>query len=597
MIGENTDMEYNFDIIRNIKSPQDIKAMPVEELKKAAQQMRDAILYRTSQVSGHVGPNLGDVEAMIALMYVFDAPRDKIVLDVSHQDFVYKMITGRVDGYINPADFGKVGEYTDPTESPYDLFYAGHTSPSISLCVGLAKARELRNEDHDYNIVAFIGDGALSGGEAFEGLSTAGALDRNFVVVVNDNQMAIARNHGSLYRHLTRLRETNGTAADNIFRALGFDYIYVHDGNDLQACIDAFRRAKGHPRPIVVHVNTQKGEGYVPAERDREEWHYHAPFDIPTGETKVYPPQPNYDHIIRDFIMDQAAKDPHFLVVSSATPLSFGLGQEECHKLGRQYIDVDIAEQTGVSVLAGAARGGVKAFYPVVGTFLQRAYDQLMEDWAMDPSPALMAVACSGIAGIPDETHLGFWDIPMLASIPDIVYLAPTNAQEYKAMLEWGIRQNEHKVVVRIPAYTYENADGPVDTDYSHINKFKVEKQGSRVAVIAAGDFFVKGREVLKLLADKGIDATLVNPRFVSGVDEQLIASLATDHRVVATIEDGSVEGGFGERVARVVGPTGMKCLVFGLNKQFRDHYDVKTVEKECGLLPEQITSAILSAL
>lgn len=328
--------------LRDIHTPADIKHLTAAQLKDLASQMREAVLARCSAVGGHVGPNLGDVESVIALHYVFDAPRDKIVFDVSHQDFAHKMLTGRADGFLTPEGFDRIGEYTDPTESPeYDLFYAGHTSPSISLCVGLAKARQLRGDR--YNIVAYIGDGSLSGGEAFEGLDAAAALGDNFIVVVNDNQMAIAEDHGGMYAGLELLRETAGTASENIFKAMGFDYVYVAEGNDIEACIDAFRRVRDSRRPVVVHINTQKGLGYEPAERDRERWHWSVPFDIATGNPACDSSAPSYSDITRDFIMARAAADPRFLVISSATPGTFGLGPEERARLGDHYIDVAIA--------------------------------------------------------------------------------------------------------------------------------------------------------------------------------------------------------------------------------------------------------------
>lgn len=589
-------MSFNFDLIKGIKSPADIKRMSITELREAADQMRDAILYRTSLISGHVGSNLGDTEAVIALHYVFDAPKDKLVFDVSHQAFVHKMITGRVDGFINPDDFAKVGEYTVPSESPeYDLFYAGHTSPSISLCVGLAKARDLKGEHH--NVVAFIGDGALSGGEAMEGLNTAASLGSNFIVILNDNAMAIAPNTGGIYDGLRRLRETNGTAPDNLFKAFGFDYIYVAEGNNVEALIDAYRKVKDSNRPVVVHVNTQKGESYAPAERDREEWHYRMPFDIPTGDLLNISEAPDCDGALSAFLMEKGTTDPEALIVSSATPGVFGLGPKERERLGKHYLSVDIAEQTGVAAMAGAARAGARVIYPVVGTFLQRAYDQLMEDWAMDPSPALLAVCETGIRGIPDETHLGFWDIPYIASIPEIVYLAPANVEEMKAMLEWGYSQREHKVAVRIPTFSYEHADYEVDTDYSDINRFKITRKGSQVAIIGAGDFYVQAVRTADLLAKSGITATVINPRFVSGVDNDMIRSLASGHKLVATLEDGSVEGGFGQRVAAAAGATGMKSLTFGIPKRFYDRYDADRLLDSLGLTPEAIASTIVAAL
>ena len=579
--------------LENIKSPADIKGLNYEELEQLASQMREAVLNRTSQIGGHVGPNLGAVETIIAMHYVFDAPTDRLVYDVSHQAFPHKMLTGRVDGYLYRQDFNKVGEYTSPVESPeYDIFWAGHTSPALSLCVGLAKARDLKGDN--YNIVALVGDGALSGGVAFEGLDAGGALDSNLICILNDNQMSIAENHGGMYRHLRNLRETNGTASDNLFKSFNWNYVYVAEGNNIQKLIEALQKVKDTRKPTVVHVNTQKGEGYTPAEQYRESFHYRDPFDIATGELLINDNSVNSTTILKNFINRSFKKYPAFLAISSATPDSFGLNAREREMLGEHYIDVAIAEQTGVSVMAGAARDGAKVVYSVVGTFLQRAYDQLLEDWAMDPSPALMVVAETGIAANKDQTHLGFWDIPMITSIPDIVYLAPANLEEFDAMLEWGLAQDKYKVAVRQPVYSMKHADYEVDKDYSDLNKFRVLKKGKDVAVIGAGDFMVKARKVVELLAQKGIDATLINPRFISGVDKELLQSLENDHRLVVTLEDGSLEGGFGQRIASVLGPTNMKVLNFGVEKKFVDRFNLKELEQANNLTPEQIVDTIL---
>lgn len=582
--------------LKDIKSPQDIKGLDIPALEDLARQIREGILNRTSQIGGHVGPNLGTAEAIIAMHYVFDAPHDKLVFDVSHQAFPHKMLTGRADGYIYREDFDRVGEYTDPKESPeYDLFYAGHTSPALSLCVGLAKARDLKGENH--NVVAFVGDGALSGGVAFEGLDAGGALGSNLICIFNDNQMAIAENHGGMYAHFTHLRETNGTATDNLFKAFGWDYVYVAEGNNVAKLIEAFRKVKDSKHPVVVHINTQKGEGYAPAEERREAFHYRNPYSIHSGSLLHIDTEADYTTVLKNFIHRNVEKYPEMLVITSATPDDFGLSASEREALGSHYIDVGIAEQTGVSVMAGAARGGAKVIYGVVATFLQRAYDQLIEDWAMDNSPALLNIDSTGINAIVDQTHLGFWDIPMITSIPDIVYLAPASMEEYDAMLQWGLDQNQHKVAVREPVYSIEHADYEVATDYSDLNRFLVTHKGSEVAIIAAGDFYVRGKEVAALLKEKGIDATLINPRFVSGVDRELLKSLETDHKVVITIENGSLEGGFGQRIASALGESPLKVLNFGLEKRFVDRYDVEALEREYGLRPEQIVSRTLAAL
>lgn len=582
--------------LQDIKSPKDIKSLDIKSLEHIADQMRQAVLNRTSQIGGHVGPNLGSVEAIIALHYVFDAPVDKLVYDVSHQAFPHKMLTGRVDGYLYRQDFSKVGEYTDPKESPeYDIFYAGHTSPALSLSVGLAKARDLKGET--YNVVAFVGDGALSGGEALEGLDAGGGLNSNLICIFNDNQMAIAEDHGGMYDHFRQLRETNGTADNNLFKSFGWEYIYVAEGNNVEKLIEAYKKVKDSRKPTVIHINTQKGEGYAPAEQYREAFHYRNSFDIATGELLKISDGPSYTAVLKDFVNRSVKKYPNMLIISSATPDDFGLNSKERKMLGEHYMDVGIAEQTGVAVMAGAARNGAKVVYAVVATFLQRAYDQLIEDWAMDNSPAVMVVTNSGVRGIVDQTHLGFWDIPMITSIPDIVYLAPTNLEEYDKMLEWALDQNEYKVAIRQPQYSVEHAIYPVDEDYSVLNKFTVAEQGSKVAIIAAGDYFTKGIKVASLLKEKGIEPTLINPRFISGIDEELLSTLPKNHEVIITLEDGSVEGGFGQRVASFLGQFGIKVLNFGLKKKFVDRYNPDELEKEYGLMPDQIAERVLDLL
>ena len=582
--------------LKDIMSPADIKGLSITELEDIAKQMREAILFRTSNIGGHVSPNLGAVEIITAMHYVFDAPVDKLVFDVSHQAFAHKMLTGRANGYLNPDDFYNIDEYTYPPESPdYDIFYAGHTSPSISLCTGLAKARELC--DGTYRIVDLIGDGSLSGGEAMEGLNVGGNINGNFILIVNDNQMSIAPTNGSMFKGLQQLRETNGTSSSNIFKAFGWDYVYLAEGNDMKACIDILERVKDTDHPIVVHVNTQKGEGYAPAEEFREEFHSHSPYVIATGQLKECDNSYDYSTLLRDFLLKKCTEIPELLIISSATPEEFGFMEPQRKQADKHYIDVDIAEQTGISVMAGAARGGAKVVYPITATFMQRAYDQILEDWVMDDSPALMPILCTGVRGINDKTHLGFWDIPFITSMPDIVYLAPTNIEEYEAMLEWGLSQNEFKVAVRVPTYSIEHTNDVVDKDYSDLNRFKVVEQGSDVAIIGVGDFFVKAQQVADILKRNGINATIINPRFVSGIDTNLLKSLESSHKIVATIEDGSVEGGFGQRIASFLGTSPMKVLNFGLAKRFENRYRTADIEKKNGLQPEQIANTIISAL
>lgn len=581
--------------LQDIHSPADIKNMPDNQLRELAAELRHAILQWVSTVGGHVGPNLGVVEATIALYQVFDAPNDKIVWDVSHQDVAHKMLTGRMKYFTDPALYHDISEYTEPSESPYDLFYAGHTSPSITLAAGLAKARDMQGLDHA--VVAFIGDGSLSGGVAFEGLDAAATLKSNFIVIVNDNQMAIAENHGSLYDNLRELRETNGTAADNFFKTLGYDYIYVKEGNDIPSLRGDFAKARASRGPIVVHINTQKGEGYDLAEEYRERFHWSVPFNLSDGDPKHDSGSPDYASKTRDMLMHLIETDPATLVVNPATPGSFGFTPEVRKKAGSQFWDVGIAEQCGVSVVSGAAKGGVKPILAVESSFLQRALDQLIEDLSLDNLPATLLVLDAGVYGIPDATHLGFWDMVMLSNIPNLIYLGPTNAEEYEAMLLWAHNQTEHPVAIRVPAAAYVHADGPVDTDYSEVNKYKMVHRGNRVALIGASNMFKAAQEAADILRQKGIDATLINPRFLSGVDEELILGLENDHELVLTLEDSSLEGGLGEKIARVLGPTKLKVKCLGLKKEFLDRYKAEELLEASSLTPQKIAETALGLL
>lgn len=582
---------------KNIKSPKDVKNLDEKDQKGLAEFCRGLILNRTSEFGGHVGPDLGVVEATIALMSTFDFPTDKVVWDVSHQDFTWKMLTGRMEPFLHPVSWNEAGEYTDPKESPeYDMFYAGHTSPSITLALGLAKARNLKGEKH--NIIAFIGDGSLSGGQAFEGLDAAGCLQSNFIVIVNDNQMSIPETHGGMYENLRELRESNGEAANNFFRTLGFDYKYVAEGNDIEALKKVFMEVKDIDHPVVVHINTQKGEGYVPAEKNREEWHAHDPYIIESGESKEISAQPDTTSVMRDFLMEELVTNPDLLIVSSSTPEMFGFYEKERKQAGKQYIDVAICEQAGVSVTAAAAKGGLRPVYVVGGTFLQRAYDQLQQDLSMDNLPGVIIPCYGGMYALTDVTHLGFWDIPMLRSIPNLVYLSPTGFKEFRAMMKWAISQKEYPVAIRAPyGPLVDDAELDVDTDYSALNTYKVMEHGKDIAIIAEGTFYPLGQQVLTLLKEKGYTPTLINPRFVSGIDKPLLAKLKNNHSIVVTLENGSLAGGFGEEVARYYGPTSMKVLAKGLEKKFVDRYDIPTLMKEYRLEPSQIVEDMVNLL
>ncbi len=581
--------------LTDIKKPSDVKNLGIGVLNDLAKQIRQAMLGRLSAIGGHVGPNLGVVEPTLALFSVFDLEKDKIVYDVSHQYYAYKMLTGRVQTFVDPAHYGDIGEFSNPAESKYDTFYAGHTSPSISLSLGLAKARDIKKEK--YNVIAFIGDGSLSGGEAFEGMDNVAQLNSNFIIVLNDNGMSIAENHGGIYKNLEALRKTNGTCDENLFRNFGLDYTYVADGNNVQELIEAFRKIKDIDHPIVVHIRTQKGMDYAPAEEFQEKFHECEAFQLSSGEPVEIPTKPSYNTITRDYLLDKIKQDPSVIVLTSATPSLFQFFEKERREAGSQYFDVGIAEQTGVAMSSGLAKNGAKPVYVVKGTFLQRAYDQLSQDLAMNNSPVVMPIFDCSVYGTKDVTHLGFWDIPFLSNIPNIVYLAPTNLEEFIAMMDWGLKQREHPVAIRVPSNGVFHATEQPDADYSRLNTFKMTKNGSKVAVIAAGSFYQRGEAVVAELEKEGCDPTLINPRFLTGVDEEMLESLKQDHELVVTLEDGSLEGGFGEKIARFYGPSGMKVLCCGLAKKFEDRYKVDELLKANNLEVPQIVASIKNIL
>lgn len=583
--------------IEKIHSPADLRKLEVSELKIVADEVRDAVLNRVSRHGGHVGPNLGFTEATVALHYVFDTPTDKLVFDVSHQTYPHKILTGRAHGFLDDADTRAISGYSSPIESPeYDYFEIGHTSTAISLATGLQKGRDVLGGTE--NIVAIVGDGSLSGGEAFEGLNTAAALGTNIIIVVNDNEMSIAENHGGLYANLRLLRETYGQAELNFFKTFGFDYYYLENGHNLASLVDIFRRVKDTPRPTVVHIHTEKGHGYAPAVEKQEAWHYRSPFDRETGKSTG--PRDNSEYmpsLLGDFLREEMKRDPKLVVIASAVPMGLDFTADRRREAGAQYIDVGIAEEEAVALASGMAKRGARPVYFTYATFLQRTYDQIAQDLCVNGNPAVINVLGASIFGMNDFTHICFFDIAMLSHIPNLVYLAPTTYEELVAMQTWAIRQDKHSVAIRVPEGEVYHTSEPVDTDYSALNTFRVGHRGSRVALIAAGNFYQKGDRVRQLLAEQGIDATLINPRYLTGVDTALLDELKKDHAVVATLEDGTLDGGFGERIARHYGPSAMRVLNFGVKKQLYDRYDVDELLRENHLTDEQIAEDVLATL
>lgn len=580
-------------LLEKIQSPKDVKVLSMPQLHELAQEIRDGILNRDSNIGGHVGPNLGIVETTIAMHYVFNCPEDKFVFDVSHQSYPHKMLTGRAFGYYDNNRFQEISGYSSPAESPeYDQFELGHTSTSISLASGLQKARDIKGTKE--NIVVLIGDGSLSGGEALEGLDEVGELGTGIIIIVNDNEMSIAENHGGLYKNLVLLRETNGKAECNLFRAMGLDYKYVADGNDVETLIKTFQEVKDIDHPIVVHIHTEKGKGYAPAEQNKEPWHWSMPFDIETGKPKIEGGGEDYGNMTAEYLLEEMKKDKHLVAVTSGTPTVAGFFKNRREEAGAQHVDVGIAEEQAVAMISGMAKGGIRPVYNVYSTFIQRTYDQIAQDLCINGNPAVINVFCASLYGMNDITHIGFYDIPMLSNIPNLVYLAPTCWEEYKAMMAWGIQQTAHPVAIRVPGGAVTHSDEQFDEDYSELNRFKMTHKGSKVAIVALGAFYGLGKQVAALLKEqKGIDATLINPRYITGLDEEMLESLKADHEKVITLEDGALEGGFGEKIARFYGDSDMRTLCFGIKKGLYDRYDYQQLAKDNELTPEQIVARV----
>lgn len=578
--------------INAIKSPADIKKLSVDELYNLCKELRRTLITKLGAHGGHVGPNLGFLEATVAMHYVFDAPTDKIVFDVSHQSYVHKMLTGRMQAFTDPAHYDDVTGYTCPGESEYDLFEIGHTSTAVSLAGGLAKARDLRGGKE--NVIAVVGDGSLSGGEAFEGLDFGSTLGTNFIVVVNDNNMSIAENHGGLYADLRLLRNTNGEGQPNYFRALGYAYRFVKYGNDIRSLVEAFREVKDSNVPVVLHINTQKGMGYKPAEAHLEAFHFAAPFDIPTGNPQIISEAPDSSDVFYETIRPLMDENANVAVITAGTPGVVGFDAERRRAAGRQFIDVGIAEQEAVALASGMAKGGARPVFGVVSSFLQRAYDQLSQDVAINGTSPVVNIFYGGIESMNDTTHLGWFDIALVSNIPGWVYLAPTCKEEYQSMLRWAVKQTAHPVAVRMPAGEVWETGREFTQDYSELNKSIVVQKGKGVAVIAAGAMMRKAAEAFALLKKKGVEATLINPVFLSGLDEELLTSLSKDHHTVITLEDGCLDGGYGEKVARFYGPNDVKVVCRGIPKMFLDRYSPAKLLEQCRMTPELIAADVV---
>lgn len=582
-------------ILDKINNSKDVKLLTIDEMTALAEEMRELIIKKVNTIGGHMAPNLGIAEATIALHYVFNLPSDKIIYDVSHQCYPHKILTGRKEGFTDPDKYLKYTGYTAPEESEYDLFKIGHTSTSVSLAAGVAKARDLKGEK--YNVIALIGDGSLSGGEALEGLDNAAVLNSNIIIIVNDNEMSIAENHGGLYGNLKQLRETQGQAECNMFKALGFDYMYVENGNNVQDLINAFSRIKDTNKPTVVHIHTLKGKGLAQAENDKETFHFTMPGILDTKPENIQTSTEDYTSITKDFISAKIKSDKNAIVIAAGTPGVFGFDKKYRQEMGNQYTDVGIAEEHAVAYASALAKSGAKPIFTVMSSFIQRTYDQLSQDLGLNNSPITMLVYWGGISNA-DATHLCTFDIPLISNIPNLVYMSPTNKEEYLAMLEYAYNQNEHPTAIRVPAAELISTGIPDTTDYSKINKYKVISKGSKIAILGLGNFFNLAVEVKdELISKYGINPTLINPIYTTGIDRELLESLKQDHELVITLEDGCLDGGFGEKISRFYGNSDIKTLNFGAEKEFSDRVPLEELYNRYHLTKELIIKDIQNTL
>ena len=580
-----------YKVLNKVNSPEDVKRLNIEELNELASDIREGLFNRLTKIGGHFGPNFGMVEAEIAMHYVFSSPYDKFVFDVSHQSYPHKMLTGRKLGYIDDNHFSEDSGYTNPDESEHDLFNVGHTSTSISLATGLAKARD--NLGGCENVIAVIGDGALSGGEALEGLNVAASeINSNLIIILNDNQQSISETHGGIYKNLKKLRETNGNYENNMFKSIGLDYVYEENGNDINSMINVLKRVKNIDHPIVVHINTKKGKGYKLAENNKENWHWTMPFDRETGKPKFSYEGEDYTSIAREYILNKAKLDEKFMVITPNMPGSFNLNIDDRKELGEKFVDVGIAEEQAIAMASGAAKRGAHPLVITNTTFMQRCYDQISHDICINNSPVTILLNYSSFDGLTDVTHLGIFGISIFSNIPNLLLLCPTSKNELLDVLEWSINQEKHPVMILMPGNDVTERD--TLTNFDSINKYKLEQTGKNVAIIALGDFYQKGEELSKRINDElGFLPTLINPLFASGIDNTLLDELLKDHQLVITLEDGILDGGFGQKIASYYGDSDIKVKNYGLKKIFYDRYNPVELLKEEGMDTESIINYI----
>lgn len=632
-------------ILSSIHTPADVHALSAQQLRDLCLEIRATLLDYGKQHGGHIGSNLGVVELTVALHRVFDSPRDRFIFDVSHQSYVHKMLTGRAEAYLDQSRFDEVTGFTNPLESEHDSFVLGHTGTSISLACGLAKTRDMQRgaagESTIGNVIAIIGDGSLSSAIAFEGLNNAAEQGGNLIIIVNDNEMSIAEDFGGMYGQLAKLRTSNGMAELNLFKAFGLDYRYVEQGNDVDALVEVLNEVKDIDHPIVVHIHTTKGLGFndeteadngsdgcnqtnpQPHAGQCEANHWQDP-EASLG--KPLDARKYYGEMAMASLERRFDNEPGLVVISPATPGSNGITRDFRERAGAHYVDTGITEEHAAAFAAGIARAGGRPVLATSATFFQRTFDQLQQELALNHVPATLLIFGAGISGA-DNTHSGTFDMTMFANVPDVTCLAPASGEQMLDMLAWATGPSEHGVVaIRMPGEQILALERAADMAFDPLQRaeehdpavniagacpfarYQIVQPGRDVAILGLGNTMPLAAEITSALAENDeehavITATLVDALQYSTMDAELLAMLADGHRLVVTLEDGQLEGGWGEKVTAFYANSSntkashVRVLNFGAAKEFTDRVPLGELNERYGLTSETIVSRIRGIL
>lgn len=632
-------------ILSSIHTPADVHALSAQQLRDLCLEIRATLLDYGKKHGGHIGSNLGVVELTVALHRVFDSPRDRFIFDVSHQSYVHKMLTGRAEAYLDQSRFDEVTGFTNPLESEHDSFVLGHTGTSISLACGLAKTRDMQRgaagESTIGNVIAIIGDGSLSSAIAFEGLNNAAEQGGNLIIIVNDNEMSIAEDFGGMYGQLAKLRTSNGMAELNLFKAFGLDYRYVEQGNDVDALVEVLNEVKDIDHPIVVHIHTTKGLGFndeteadngsdgcnqtnpQPHAGQCEANHWQDP-EASLG--KPLDARKYYGEMAMASLERRFDNEPGLVVISPATPGSNGITRDFRERAGAHYVDTGITEEHAAAFAAGIARAGGRPVLATSATFFQRTFDQLQQELALNHVPATLLIFGAGISGA-DNTHSGTFDMTMFANVPDVTCLAPASGEQMLDMLAWATGPSGHGVVaIRMPGEQILALERAADMAFDPLQRaeehdpavniagacpfarYQIVQPGRDVAILGLGNTMPLAAEITSALAENdeehaAITATLVDALQYSTMDAELLAMLADGHRLVVTLEDGQLEGGWGEKVTAFYANSSnakasrVRVLNFGAAKEFTDRVPLGELNERYGLTSETIVSRIRGIL